>query len=244
MRAFTEDDLATLRAAGVNNRWHAGYPVPHAFAFEPPCHLQWAGLFGDVAMGAFSYGVTGHYSNVHIGRYCSIGESVQFGRGDHPLDWVSTSPLQYDGALLADLAQGSPFAERLAGRRQEHFAKPYGPRGEDRIRIGHDVWIGHGAFIKPGVMVGDGAVIGAMSLVTRDVPPYAVVAGQPARVIRTRFPDETVQDLLRAAWWDFAWWDLDGFDFKSPAHFARQVEAARAEGLAPYAPGLITRAAG
>ena len=71
-----------------------------------------------------------------------------------------------------------------------------------RTSVGHDVWIGEGAFIKAGVCIGTGAVVGMGAVVTKDVPPYAIVAGNPARVIRKRFSDEMIQSLLATAWWD------------------------------------------
>jgi len=72
--------------------------------------------------------------------------------------------------------------------------------------VGHDVWLGYSALVLPGVRIGHGAVVAAASVVARDVPPYAIVAGNPARVIRSRFPEEDVARLLRAAWWD---WPID-----------------------------------
>jgi virginiamycin A acetyltransferase len=69
--------------------------------------------------------------------------------------------------------------------------------------VGHDVWLGYSALVLPGVTIGDGAVIAAASVVARDVPPYAMVAGNPARVIRSRFSDEDIERLLRAAWWNW-----------------------------------------
>jgi virginiamycin A acetyltransferase len=69
--------------------------------------------------------------------------------------------------------------------------------------VGHDVWLGYQALVLPGVTIGPGAVVAAASVVTGDVPPYAIVAGNPARVVRRRFPDEEVEQLLEAAWWDW-----------------------------------------
>ena len=79
------------------------------------------------------------------------------------------------------------------------------PSGGDTI-VGHDVWLGYSALVLPGVRIGHGAVVAAASVVARDVPPYAIVAGNPARVVRSRFSEEDVERLLRAAWWD---WPID-----------------------------------
>ncbi|MEN3147735.1 CatB-related O-acetyltransferase [Neorhizobium sp. IRAMC:178] len=88
--------------------------------------------------------------------------------------------------------------------------------------VGHDVWIGHNAAIMPGVTIGHGAIIAAASVVTRDVPPYAVVGGNPAGLIRMRFPDEIVTELLGLAWWD---WPIDKIEAKLPALERGDLEA-------------------
>lgn len=80
--------------------------------------------------------------------------------------------------------------------------------------IGHDVWIGHNAAIMPGVNIGHGAIVAAASVVARDVPPYAVVGGNPAALIRMRYPDEIIADLLELAWWD---WPIDEIEANLPA---------------------------
>jgi acetyltransferase-like isoleucine patch superfamily enzyme len=122
---------------------------------------------------------------IEIGAFCSIAEDVTiFGGGEHNPDWVTTFPLR--------IAFGDPLAER-----DGH------PRSKGPTRIGNDVWIGFGATILSGVIVGDGAIIGARAVVTADVSPYAVVAGNPARVIRHRFPPDQVAELLAIRWWDW-----------------------------------------
>ncbi len=104
-------------------------------------------------------------------RYCSIGESVQVGRGSHPVHCGSTSPLFY--------THHSAVFDRLDPRAEDYeICGPY--LWPKRVRIGNDVYIGHGAFLMPDITIGDGAIIGAMAVVTKDVPPYAIVAGSPA----------------------------------------------------------------
>jgi virginiamycin A acetyltransferase len=124
-----------------------------------------------------------------IGRYCALATGVRFlmAGANHPTAGVSTFPFAIFGGAWAeqtlDLVQAIPS------------------RG-DTI-IGNDVWIGYEAVVMPGVRIGDGAIVAARSVVTRDVPPYGLVAGNPARIVRTRFDDTDVNRLLRAAWWDW-----------------------------------------
>jgi len=153
---------------------------------------EWASLFPRVRLWKT---VVGRYSyiqadsacfNASIGPFCSIAGGVTVGLAAHPTWMVSTSPVFYDRTqpLPRSFAEGCLFAENL-------------PRTE----IGPDVWIGQGAMLKAGVSIGVGAVIGAGAVVTRDVPAYAIVAGNPCRLIRFRFSDEMRQKLLNSRWW-------------------------------------------
>ncbi len=140
-------------------------------------------------IGDHSYGrptVHERLARLRIGKYVSIAEGVRIALGNHRTDAATTYP-------FAALSRWWPSAPTGT---QDHAT-----RGE--VVIGHDVWIAAGAFIGSGVTIGDGAVIGAMSVITRDVPPYAIMAGNPARLVRTRFDDATIQDLLALAWWDW-----------------------------------------
>jgi acetyltransferase-like isoleucine patch superfamily enzyme len=153
-------------------------------------------LYSDerLTLGRCSYGeprvatFPGDTAHVRIGAFCSIGPDViLMDGGDHRVDWVSTFPFRAALALPGAYEDGHPCS-----------------RGD--IEIGNDVWIGRGARVRSGVSVGDGAVIGAYSVVTRDVRPYAIVAGVPAREVRRRFGDAQVAALAQIAWWD---WPMD-----------------------------------
>ncbi|MFC4668188.1 type B chloramphenicol O-acetyltransferase [Seohaeicola nanhaiensis] len=123
-----------------------------------------------------------------IGSFCSIGSGAAFvmaGNQGHRNDWISTFPFYW-----------MPEVEAFGGA-----ANGYQAAGD--TVVGHDVWIGSEAIVMPGVRIGHGAVIGARALVTRDVAPYAVVGGNPARVIRQRFDDRQIGLLLEMGWWDW-----------------------------------------
>jgi len=126
-----------------------------------------------------------------IGRFCAIAAKVRFlmAGANHADHGPSTYPFGVFGAGWADTMDIVMSA----------------PSRGDTV-VGHDVWLGYSALVLPGVRIGPGAVVAAASVVARDVPPYAIVAGNPARVIRSRFPEEDVARLLRAAWWD---WPID-----------------------------------
>jgi len=161
-------------------------------------------------IGEFTYGTPkvlsyGEGSRLRIGRFCSIAVEVQiFLGGEHRSDWVTTYP-------FPPLSCDWPQAEGLVGT----------PRSKGDVVIGSDVWIGHGATILSGVTIGNGAVVGAMAVVTRDVPDYAIVAGNPARVVRTRFDDATIARLLEVRWWD---WPLERICAAIPALCSDRVE--------------------
>jgi hypothetical protein len=145
----------------------------------------------ETRMGDYSYVVNDSdiiYSG--IGKFCSIAAHVRINPGNHPMWRVSQAHFSYRASRYWPDADDD--AEFFAWRR----AHP--------VRIGHDVWIGHGAIVLPGRSVGTGAVIAAGAVVTRDVAPYAVVAGIPARPVKQRFQADIAERLVALAWWD---WD-------------------------------------
>ena len=163
----------------------------------------------DVSMGRYSYcGYGCRITDCEIGAFCSIAEKVAIGGAEHPIDAVSTSPVFHAG--------------RNAFRRN-FSQRPY-DRGA-RTFIGNDVWIGHGAIIKAGVTIGDGSVVGAGSVITKNVPPYSIWAGAPAREIRKRFDQRTIDALLELRWWNWTDEQLKerGALFYSPQELIRRV---------------------
>ncbi|MFK8038654.1 MAG: CatB-related O-acetyltransferase [Crocinitomicaceae bacterium] len=127
---------------------------------------------------------------VSIGKFCSIAYNVRIGLGGHPTSWLSTHPFAYD---------------KKYGFVQSNIE--WADKKQDTI-IGNDVWIGANATILAGVTIGDGAIIGAHSLVNKDVEPYSIVIGTPAKHLRYRFDEKVIKELLDAKWWNLAKEDL------------------------------------
>ncbi len=129
--------------------------------------------------------------NAEIGKFCSVADHCRIGMSSHSLNFLSTSPIftQTGNALQDRWIEKDVFEK-----------KP----DDERTYIGNDVWIGSHAMVLGGVKVGDGAVIGAGAVVTKDVPPYAIVGGVPARIIKYRFNQEIINRLLVLRWWNFS----------------------------------------
>ncbi len=144
-------------------------------------------IIGDHTYGApiLRYWQQGY--KFRCGKYCSIADRVQiFMGGYHRPDWVSMYP-------FPAFPHWGPDVARIRG-----FAV-----GRDDVVVGNDVWIGSHATIMSGVKIGHGAVIGAHAIVSKDVPPFAVVVGNPAQIVKYRFDDVSVRELLAIAWWDW-----------------------------------------
>lgn len=227
--------INNLLELGVSTLRRPGGLLPDEVVFEPPCSIKWMEIQHSLRLGAFSYAVSGYYFGCRIGRYCSFGEQVQIGRHPHPMHWASTSPffyLQYKDVLDQELPNGVEMLPR-------DFIRSAAPVTAKLTFIGNDVWIGHGAFILPGVTIGDGAVIAAKAVVTKDVPPYAVVAGSPGRIKRYRFAEEQIGKLLDSKWWEFAPWQLKGVKVDDIDQFLAHVRQLRASGEKTYQPQEI-----
>lgn len=194
--------------------------IPSGTILEPPCSLKWVQIEHNAAIRAFSYQVSGYCFAASIGRYCSIGENVQIGRQNHPMTWASTSPAFYLQSKLFEI--GDDFDEAEAFHNHKNNPSRHATH-VTTTHIGNDVWIGHGAYIAAGVKIGDGAVVAAHSVVTKDVPSFAVVAGNPAVIKKWRIPEHLISPMLKSAWWKFAPWQLSSCDASDPDRFVHQV---------------------
>lgn len=140
----------------------------------------------DVTIGDYTYINGGHIYRSKIGRFCSIGYGVSIGPGEHYIERISTFPILSRALGCGD--SGEFLTKGLTV-------------------IGNDVWIGNNAVILQGIKIGDGAVVAAGAVVTKNVPPYSIVGGIPAKVIRYRFDDQMIEKLLKLKWWnnDIKW---------------------------------------
>jgi len=225
-----------LQDAGIEVLPRGGPQVvnlPAHTRLEAPCSLKWTEYHHSIELGAFSYQVSGYCFAARIGRYCSLGEDINIGRQNHPLTWVSTSPAFYRGGAMFNIKGGFEGAEAYHAYK---FRASQPPTRAKITTIGNDVWIGHGALIAAGVTIGDGAIVAAHAVVAKDVPPYAVVAGNPAVIKKWRLPPELISPMLRLQWWRFAPWQMAHLDPAKPEAFLAGVEALD---VPPFAPTVF-----
>ena len=185
-------------------------------------------------IGSFSYSLSGLPPSTRIGRYCSISWGVQVMALNHHLSFASTSSFSYDPHFVI-------FRKCLEDDAVESFSRyggqPSRPNRIDAPVIGHDVWIGQDVLLARGITLGTGCVIAAGAVVTRSVPPYAIVGGNPARLIRYRFPEDIVSRLLGSAWWSYKISDFARLRYDDPVAFVGQLEqAAGAGAITPFRP--------
>jgi phosphonate metabolism protein (transferase hexapeptide repeat family) len=162
----------------------------------------------DVDMDDYSYVVNdAQITYTSMGKFCSIAAMTRINPGNHPMHRASQAHFTYRASAY------------FPGEHDE--AEFFEWRKSHRVYIGHDIWIGHGAIVLPGRSIGTGAVVAAGAIVTKDVPAYTIVGGNPARPIRRRFPEHIADRLARLAWWD---WDHEALRTALPDFRKLNVE--------------------
>lgn len=168
------------------------------------------------SLGKYSYIGNNCELNADIGNFCSIANNVKTIEGSHPTDRISTSPVFYSTQKQC----GKSFAaEQLY---DDIIVNPNGCA----VSIGNDVWIGENVLIKGGITIGDGACIAMGAVVVKDIPPYSIVGGIPAKIIKIRFPEEKVKLLLESKWWlkSDSWLQSNWRLFSNPNEFFSQIK--------------------
>ena len=170
-------------------------------------YMQNNSKYSNYTIGRFTYGEPlvlewGEGKTLKIGSFCSISANVTILLGgNHRGDWITTFPFN---VIFEEFRY-------IEGH----------PSSNGDVIIGNDVWIGLNALILSGVTIGDGAIIAANSVVTKDVEPYVIVGGNPAKKIKNRFDDKTIEDLLRIRWWD---WDLEKIKNTIPLMLSTNIQ--------------------
>lgn len=176
---------------------HMPRSIGRRLTIEHPAPIRAGRFSGTCSVGFMSYFNTEVWAyDTDIGRFCSIAPGVMIGAPEHPTDWLSSHLFAFDDT---GPFQGIPEFDQIRSR--ERFEGHH-----QRTAIGHDVWIGRNAVIRRGVTIGNGAIVAAGAVVTKDVPPFTIVAGVPARPLRQRFPAPLAERIQSLAWWNY---DLD-----------------------------------
>lgn len=177
-------------------------------------------------IGAFSYSSSNFGYGVSIGRYCSLASNIKIMGAHHFPEWVSTSPHFY----AENYHDVDPFSITHIQRTRRN------------VEIGSDVWIGADVVLKSDIKIGNGAIIASNSIVTKDVPPYMIVGGNPAKTIKARFNENIIEKLDELKWWRFHKKNLTGLLFNHPIKFIDQLEERiLSKKLEEYTPKIFTK---
>jgi acetyltransferase-like isoleucine patch superfamily enzyme len=198
------------------------------FKLESPCRIGLVDLYREFEVGAYSYMHNGSLFNASIGRFCSIGKRFTTLQPNHPTDWISTHPFQYQA--LESIFR-SPSESIVYDYEKFEQLKRGSSNKKIGCNIGNDVWIGSDVTILNGLTIGDGAIIGAGSLVTKNIEPYSIVGGNPAKVIKYRFDNHIVMELLEIKWWLYTLESLSGLPFDNPVRFIEKLREQKADNL-------------
>ena len=200
---------------------------------EPYSSIFNGSLVHSIGLYSYSFSELGRFG-IRIGRYCSIAGGVYCMGGSHPMDRVTSSNLTFEGHQPHHIAA---WTDLFGGKR---FGSPF-HNTYRAPQIEHDVWIGDKAQLREGVTLGTGCVIGSAAVVSKDVPPYAVVVGNPAVIKKFRFPHIIIARLLASRWWEYHPRVLFEFGHEDVEGFLSKFEAAKDAGhLERFAPRPLT----
>lgn len=185
--------------------------------------------------GAFSYSWSTLPVDTVVGRYCSIARDVSMMGVHHPIDYISGSSFIYDSNFPI-------YSTALSDMEVSDYDYPVKTnRSYGRLVIENNVWIGGGAVLRGGITIGSGSVIGAHTVVTKDVPPFSIVVGNPGRVIKMRFDEALVERLVASKWWDYAFPEFRSMPKEDPARFLDSLDERKANGtIEPFQPLSMT----
>lgn len=184
---------------------------------------------GLCSIGAYSYSHSPVPESLSIGRFCSLAKGLRFLDFSHPIDFISSSVAFFkpvhtnkltaihhliDDELVNKNYQRPQFDER---------------RGQCYPKIENDVWIGENVTLAMGITIGNGSIIAANSVVTKSTPPYSILAGNPAKIVKYRFDEKTIKSLLKSEWWEYDYFDLINYNFEEPELFLKEINHALKE---------------
>jgi len=217
---FINQSVDTKSAPGFDGLVLGALAQALSSVFEGPNVVERMGCVNRSKIGGYSnVGFASYLADCVVGRYCNIGARVSIGGYEHPQDWLGITAYQWGKST-----------EPLVSSAIQRLLESNPPPRQRTTVIGSDVWIGDNSVVKRGVTIGDGVIVGAGCVVTRDVPPYAVVIGVPARVHRFRFELDIRQELLSSRWWEMELEELADLPFRSIADCVRTLSERSREG--------------
>ena len=233
---FLRDNKIFLHASGRYENVWLKLGAPYNTHAQPAMMERYSAQFGGVALsslGAFSYSAASLGHNATIGRYCAIGAGTKIMKASHPRGWI--------GMCGFDYTMAAPYGFYM---RDKGIEAPEHNLGHEftgtKVVIEDDVWIALDVTLVRKITIGQGAVIASGTTVTKDVPPYAIVAGNPGVVKRMRFSDKVIERMLESSWHRYDFTEFRGMETQNPERFLDSFEEAKASGrIKPIPEGRI-----